>query len=145
MNQAKEKNRIKTKKYYHAKRAVALGMQIEEYEGQLLQKEKERAKRVTLELEAADKMKDEILERSVQGRIEKIQLEASRNRLKNTEDTLLKYVLWFNDNPVSHPDWDKKVSELHAIEQRIRVITNPGAPNSQCGGITEYNTINLNR
>ena len=93
MNVIKEKNRIATKRYYHAKRAHELGIPVETYEDQILQKEKEKAERISREIESADKMKDEILERTVQGRIEKIQLETSRNKLKKEEDLLLDYVV----------------------------------------------------
>jgi len=124
-------------------RAYARGISVEECIQQELEREQIKAEQIRRDMYAADQLRDEILERTLQVKKEASSKTEIRNSLIEAEKQQDDCIQWFVENPVSHPEWSKMVDELHAIEQKLRILSATKVSASLCGGMNEINTLNL--
>jgi len=108
-------------KWYHRKRAKELGMSLEEYESDGIYKRVETM--VIMEEEELRKVN-------------------SNKRLQEINAKIQRVVEWFEENSITHPDYEAKCSELHCLEVKF-YTRNESVNTSLSGGIEELSTFKI--
>lgn len=108
-------------KWYHRKRAKELGMSLEEYESEGIYKR----------VDAVEEMEEEELKKI-----------NSNKRLQEINAKIQRVVEWFEENPITHPDYEAKCNDLHRLEVKYYTL-NESVNTSLSGGIEELSTFKI--
>lgn len=109
-----------------------------------ISKTQQKKKDALAKREARNGRKQEILAENEQKRIayeRQRKLKNQADPLKVAEQDII--IDWLVDNEIAHPEYEQKVGELHAIEAKIRRLSEPWKCDR--GGIEMFNTSSIRR